>query len=675
MSNWDDIEWGNKPDYLKKQKEKDWKRKVQGHFMPDKKEPKEIKLAPRKTAPSSDSTFSNLITEYEEHRGFRLQPEQVRALEMISNSKKNFIFTAPTGFGKTVIPDFLAHSGRNFVYCGPLKSLANEMLNTFSGSTKTARDTGDDFKNRQSREWWTKIKKSKAIVATYERLDSILRKKTRDIQLANKEFMIIDEIHMIQNKSRGHVIEGLIVKMRKLKPNIRIIGLSATLVNAKSVAEWLDAEYVIVPEERRPVPLEFKYPHPIMKGSTGQETEQKQKQLQTYFNRSKGLTGIVFCSSRQRAEQLARWWGGFTKRTNPLKMLKLGISYHHAGLTVRQKERVEQAFRDGTIKIMFTTTTFAMGVNLPADVCYFFDLSRWDPKVSERVYYEPDEVLQIAGRAGRRISPSGKGVCVLFGHGGELDFARDAIENPRGAVSHFHNHLVEKILEWVTTNIANDEEMIVKIAKTSLSWFQHFMTENQIIHALERLLFYNFVRKSESGYISASKYGEMTCKLYMNPNTIIQVVDNFKLLYDKPDEVSHKTTYLAALLTDEMVEGVAIRNMDQELMKVAQVYMDLRMPDELAKLTGYIFSTQIKERWAHMKVFISKGDKYGLKMQSVRMVDCLAVILPLAADLERHRISIQRLMNDVSLMIKYEDFEIRKLDILRERHQKRRRRK
>ena len=57
-------------------------------------------------------------------------------------------------------------------------------------------------------------------------------------------------------------------------------------------------------------------------------------------------------------------------------MLKRGLGVHHAGLLPIVKEIVEMLFCRGVIKVLFSTETFAMGVNAPARTVIFQSL-RW----------------------------------------------------------------------------------------------------------------------------------------------------------------------------------------------------------------------------------------------------------------------------------------------------------
>ena len=82
------------------------------------------------------------------------------------------------------------------------------------------------------------------------------------------------------------------------------------------------------------------------------------------------------------------------------KLMSRGIGIHHAGLLQILKELVEILFSDGYLKVVFATSTFAIGLNLPARSVVFTGLKKFDG--SEFGTISTSEYLQMAGRAGRR---------------------------------------------------------------------------------------------------------------------------------------------------------------------------------------------------------------------------------------------------------------------------------
>ncbi|XP_062085110.1 DExH-box ATP-dependent RNA helicase DExH11 isoform X2 [Humulus lupulus] len=81
-------------------------------------------------------------------------------------------------------------------------------------------------------------------------------------------------------------------------------------------------------------------------------------------------------------------------------LLHRGIGVHHAGLLPIVKEVVEMLFCRCVIKVLFSTETFAMGVNAPARTVVFDTLRKFDGKEFRTLL--PGEYTQMAGRAGRR---------------------------------------------------------------------------------------------------------------------------------------------------------------------------------------------------------------------------------------------------------------------------------
>ncbi len=80
--------------------------------------------------------------------------------------------------------------------------------------------------------------------------------------------------------------------------------------------------------------------------------------------------------------------------------LPYGIGFHHAGLLPILKDLVEELFEMGKIKVLYTTETFAVGINMPARSVCFESLRKFDG-ISFRLL-NSKEYFQIAGRAGRR---------------------------------------------------------------------------------------------------------------------------------------------------------------------------------------------------------------------------------------------------------------------------------
>ena len=64
--------------------------------------------------------------------------------------------------------------------------------------------------------------------------------------------------------------------------------------------------------------------------------------------------------------------------TSLLEILKAGVGLHHGGMLPILKEIVEILFYSGLIKILISTETFSMGVNMPAKCVVFSTIRKWD---------------------------------------------------------------------------------------------------------------------------------------------------------------------------------------------------------------------------------------------------------------------------------------------------------
>ncbi|EPY37606.1 ATP-dependent RNA helicase DOB1 [Angomonas deanei] len=83
-----------------------------------------------------------------------------------------------------------------------------------------------------------------------------------------------------------------------------------------------------------------------------------------------------------------------------LPLLRRGIGVHHSGLLPILKEVVEILFQAGLVKVLFSTETFSMGLNMPARTVVFTSVKKFDGE--DNRYLTGGEYIQMSGRAGRR---------------------------------------------------------------------------------------------------------------------------------------------------------------------------------------------------------------------------------------------------------------------------------
>lgn len=94
-----------------------------------------------------------------------------------------------------------------------------------------------------------------------------------------------------------------------------------------------------------------------------------------------------------------------------LPLLKKGIGIHHGGLLPIVKESVELIFQEGLLKVLFSTETFSMGINMPARTVVFTSIEKFDGE--EYRWLGGGEYIQMSGRAGRR-GIDDKGLTILM---------------------------------------------------------------------------------------------------------------------------------------------------------------------------------------------------------------------------------------------------------------------
>ena len=136
------------------------------------------------------------------------------------------------------------------IYLVPLKALASEKYKEYQRLfEKTPYKTILSVGNTEEADF-SYLAKYNLLILTVEKLDSILRHKVQ--WLTEVKTIIIDEIHLLNDPSRGPTLEIVLTLLKKLL-QAQIIGLSATIGNPQELAAWLGATFV--QDSWRPVEL------------------------------------------------------------------------------------------------------------------------------------------------------------------------------------------------------------------------------------------------------------------------------------------------------------------------------------------------------------------------------------------------------------------------------------
>ena len=370
-------------------------------------------------------------------QGKTLYPFQRKAIEAI-DAGRSVVVAAPTGAGKTLVADYAIEEsflrGRRIVYTAPIKALSNQKFRDFRGEhgDDVGIMTGDVTINPEA---------PLLIMTTEVFRNTIFESPER---LAAVDFVIFDEVHYIDDRDRGTVWEESILYAPE---HIRIVGLSATIPNIDQLAGWIrkvrGSEVDVVIENERPVPLHHLFyirdvgPRELhqLKGVLHKPVHKRRFRVDgaprhpiAYVVREGWLPALYFAFSRRDCEKLCERQARSTdllskeERRQVLgvfddlarryevdkqpgteylrKMAMRGSLYHHAGLLPIHKEIVERLFTTGNVKMLFTTETFALGINMPAKCVIFDNLRKFDG-IDVR-YMKTRDYLQMAGRAGRQ---------------------------------------------------------------------------------------------------------------------------------------------------------------------------------------------------------------------------------------------------------------------------------
>ena len=325
------------------------------------------------------------------------QQEAVRVLQ----AGKDVVVHAPTGAGKTYIFELLYPSLKGqAVFTVPTRALANDKLAEWRArGWDVGITTGDLALNLEA----------KVVVATLE------TQRTRFLRRAGPRLLVVDEYQLIADPVRGVHYE---LSLALAPPGTQLLLLSGSVNNPQDVVEWLrriGRDAVLVRHDQRPVPQ-----HEVDLRSL---PEVDFLQVREFWPRmiAKALHGglapiLVFAPRRNATEEMAQAIASAVPVRDPLplspsqealagkrltKLLRSRVAYHHSGLSYAVRAGlIEPLAKAGQLNVVVATMGLAAGINFSMRSVLITDTRYFSGNFERQV--EPDEMLQMFGRAGRR---------------------------------------------------------------------------------------------------------------------------------------------------------------------------------------------------------------------------------------------------------------------------------
>jgi len=343
------------------------------------------------------------------------------------------LIVAPTGSGKTeaALLPLLSRlvseghgEGISLLYITPMRALNRDMLKRLQvwcarlGLKVDIRhgDTPQAQRAKQSSH------PPDVMVTTPETLQAILPGRRMRENLSHLKAVVVDELHNLVESKRGVQLCVGLQRLRKVAPSFQLVALSATVGTPEAAARFLfsDRKRAIV---RAEAPKEFsyaiEYPVPDPASQSPAKETYSAPDLAARLARINSLiedhtSTLIFVNSRTLAEMLGE----------KLARLRKDVGVHHGSLPREERERVEQAFKAGTLKALVCTSTLELGI----------DVGSVDLVVQYMSPRQVTSLVQRVGRSGHRLGRVSKGVLVTVSADDILESSASILSAAQGRI-------------------------------------------------------------------------------------------------------------------------------------------------------------------------------------------------------------------------------------------------
>ncbi|GAN53800.1 ATP-dependent helicase [Tanticharoenia sakaeratensis NBRC 103193] len=349
-------------------------------------------------------------------RGWTPRPHQ-RAMLDAAASGQSALLVAPTGGGKTLagflpsLVDLAKHgsSGKiHTVYVSPLKALAQDIarnlidpIDDMGLPIRIETRTGDTSQTQRKRQ---REIPPDILLTTPESLALLLSLPEADEMFEGLSCVILDEIHAIAGTKRGDQLALCTARLSRLAPDLRLVGLSATVAHPDAIAAYIapngDPARVrrITGAQGAPPEIGILVPEP---SGPRDRTLPWSGHMGLFAApailaaiKASGMT-IVFVNTRAQAELLFDALWRHNDETLPIAM-------HHGSLDPEQRRRVEDAMAAGRLRAVVATSSLDLGI----------DWAGVDQVIQVGAPKGVSRLLQRIGRANHRMDAASRAILV-----------------------------------------------------------------------------------------------------------------------------------------------------------------------------------------------------------------------------------------------------------------------
>ncbi|MDF0599814.1 ligase-associated DNA damage response DEXH box helicase [Psychromarinibacter sp. C21-152] len=339
-------------------------------------------------------------------RGWQIHPHQQAMLDRAAAPA--LLLIAPTGGGKTLagfLPSLVelaerAHQGLHTLYVSPLKALAADIRRNLGApisemglSIRVEDRTGDTPATQKKRQ---RADPPHILLTTPESLALLLSYEDAPRMFAGLRRVIVDEIHALAESKRGDQLMLGLARLHSMCPDLRRVGLSATVEDPAAIATLL---------ARHPDPCDILHADPGPDADIRMlETAEKPPwsggggayAIPAVLDQvRRHRTTLIFHNTRAQAEIFFHnlWLANEDD---------LPIGIHHGSLAREQRQKVEAAMVAGELRAIVCTGTLDLGIDW-GDVDLIIQVGA--PKNVKRL-------IQRIGRANHRYNAPSKALLV-----------------------------------------------------------------------------------------------------------------------------------------------------------------------------------------------------------------------------------------------------------------------